>query len=147
RLTHGAPLRTMVEYPAPRGPVVLHSYLCPMSLALGTPGVRPRRSSSQGSLTTAAGGGAAREGSGSTNEEVAEDDEMVVEGDEEGDDNHSDIDIREDTDVPMLIATVVAPAAQDLKDARRAAGRLERVAKAVQTEWIAQGPVSKLPSS
>lgn len=126
----------MIEYSAPRGPVILHSYMCPMSLALGTPGVRPRRSSSQGSLTTAAGG-AAREGDG--------DDEEAAKSD--GNDEDDDIDNREDPDVPMLIATVVAPAANDLKDARRAAGRLERVAKAVQTEWIAQGPASKLPHS
>lgn len=114
-----------------------------MSLALGTPGVRPRRSSSQGSLTTAAGAVARKVGG--SDEEAAKDGEEVDDDEDEDDDN--DIDIREDIDVPMLIATVVAPAAQDLKDARRAAGRLERVAKAVQTEWIAQGPVSKLAPS
>lgn len=116
-----------------------------MSLALGTPGVRPRRSSSQGSLTTAAGG-AAREDDGDK-QAAAEQDEEEEEEEEEDDDNNNNVDVREDPDVPMLIATVVAPAAHDLKDARRAAGRLERVAKAVQAEWIAQGQPSDLTPS
>lgn len=110
-----------------------------MSLALGTPGARPRRSSSQGSLTTAAGG-AAQEGDVDSGGIAGQDDNDSNDGDD-------GIDNREDPDVPMLIATVVAPAAQDLKDARRAAGRLERVAKAVQTEWIAQGPATNLSTS
>ncbi|ROV88950.1 hypothetical protein VPNG_10195 [Cytospora leucostoma] len=50
RLGKGAPLRTMVEYPD-AGLVVLHSYMCPMSLTLGTPG----RKASSDSLRTAAG--------------------------------------------------------------------------------------------
>lgn len=111
-----------------------------MSLALGTPGVRPRRSSSQGSLTTAAGGAAAPE-------DGADHGGVAGQDDNDSNDDDDDIDNREDPDVPMLIATVVAPAAQDLKDARRAAGRLERVAKAVQTEWIAQGPATNLSTS
>lgn len=111
--------------------------------------MRPRRSSSQGSLTTAAGGGGAAPEGDAANNGLA----PAAQDDEDNDDDDSDIDVdnnvdsREEPDVPMLIATVVAPAAQDLKDARRAAGRLERVAKAVQTEWIAQGPATNLPTS
>lgn len=41
---------------------------------------------------------------------------------------------------PMLIATVVAPTARDLKEARRAAGRLERIARSLQTQWVVEGP-------
>lgn len=118
----------MIEYPA-RGPVVLHSYLCPMSLALGTPGRRARRRPSQDSLTTAAGAG------------IDEDEDEGSGGGGGGKGDHDDVatDDPDDPDVPMLVATVVAPAAQDLKEARRAAGRLEHVAKAVQTVWIAEG--------
>lgn len=120
-----------------------------MSLALGTPGVRPRRSSSHGSLTTAAGG-AAPDGDADNDGLAAAAAAATQDNDDDNDSNDNDdndMDNREDPDVPMLIATVVAPAAQDLKDARRAAGRLERVAKAVQTEWIAQGPAKNLPTS
>lgn len=40
---------------------------------------------------------------------------------------------------PMLIGTVIAPRGDHLRDARRAAGRLERIGKGFQAAWIAQG--------
>lgn len=113
-----------------------------MSLALGTPG-RLHRSSSQASITTAAGG-AAPEGN---NDDGNEDDHDANNDDNAATDHNVASDNREDPDVPMLIATVIAPAASDLKDARRAAGRLEYVARAVQSKWVAQGSASSLPPS
>ncbi|CAN8106244.1 unnamed protein product [Discula destructiva] len=185
RLSRGAPLRTMIEYPH-AGPVVLHSYLCPMSLALGTPGLGLRRGggNSHNSLTTAVGGekvadhdadaaeaqepvaaaaaaaaaAARKDGTSRAGMQAVkgkdvtiaaggrgEDDGVRREYDNDRDDNDNDDDDDDDDPdghnaPPMLIATVVAPAAGDLKEARRAAGRLERIARSVQTEWVAEGP-------
>ncbi|KAK2616095.1 hypothetical protein N8I77_002804 [Diaporthe amygdali] len=181
RLDRGAPLRTMVEY-ADGGPVVLHSYMCPMGLALGVPG----RNLSSASLHTAGGaaggspagsvnggdddddggggrgseaaaaassragsGGAARESSGEQQHRsrstgrgtgtaatptrplsFALDPAAAGGGDDEGIDP---------SDPPMLTSTVVAPRAEDLREARRATARLERVARVFQSEWIATG--------
>jgi hypothetical protein len=36
---------------------------------------------------------------------------------------------------PMLIASVIAPRAADVGDARRAAARLERTGREIQREW------------
>lgn len=44
---------------------------------------------------------------------------------------------------PMLINTIVAPAADELRDARRAASRMERIARVFQTEWIAEGGIQR----
>lgn len=184
RLERGAPLRTMVEFPGAEGPVVLHSYMCPMSMTLGVPG---RRASNE-SLDTARGGG----GGGATDEDRAggaaggtETTDAVggngtttmtttthnnsnnnsssqrdtpthkfanlalhhihdnnTTDDEDDDDNDTDDNDNSNGQEspnapPMLIATVIAPKAEDLRDARRAAGRLERVAKVFQTQWLA----------
>lgn len=165
----------MVEY-ADGGPVVLHSYMCPMGLALGVPG----RNLSSASLHTAAGaaggsaagsvnggdddddgggrgseataasragsGGAGREGSSEQHRSrstgrgaattptrplsFALDPAAAGGGDDEGIDP---------SDPPMLTSTVVAPRAEDLREARRATARLERVARVFQSEWIATG--------
>lgn len=170
RLERGAPLRTMVEYPGPDGPVVLHSYMCPMSLALGVPG----RKGSNESLRTGAGGalpasseedgeggggggGGSSGGGGSTESgaaakssndngeapptnnlsKLALQDLRDTDSDD-GDDHVDGTDGSQDNPnaPPMLIGTVVARKADDLRDARRAAGRLERVARVFQTEWL-----------
>lgn len=169
RLERGAPLRTIVEYSGPDSPVVLHSYMCPMSLALGVPG----RKGSNESLRTGAGGalpaasseddgesrggggegaaegGGAAKGSNDNGEappanqlsKLALRDLRDIDSDDgdEGDHHHiGGTDGSQDSPnaPPMLIGTVVAPKADDLRDARRAAGRLERVARVFQTEWL-----------
>ncbi|KUI61757.1 hypothetical protein VP1G_08922 [Cytospora mali] len=138
RLGKGAPLRTMVEYPD-GGLVVLHSYMCPMSLALGTPG----RNASSTSLQTAAGAVAAlvpsseergltasmnygdgeRPRTPTANTTITATarplssglmDPAGLDSDDEGEDSPNA--------PPMLISTVVAPRAEDLREARRAAG-------------------------
>jgi hypothetical protein len=43
------------------------------------------------------------------------------------------------SDPPMLTSTVVAPRAEDLREARRATARLEKVARVFQAEWVSTG--------
>lgn len=166
----------MVEYPD-GGPVVLHSYMCPMGLALGAPG----RNTSSTSLHTAAGavgsppgsvnggdddrdhdgdghdsGGGGRGGRGGSSD--------AAPGTEGGNHHHrgrqtpttgplsfaldpaggdggggADAEGIDPSDPPMLTSTVVAPGAEDLREARRATARLERVARVFQSEWVATG--------
>ncbi|KAL1865041.1 hypothetical protein Daus18300_007388 [Diaporthe australafricana] len=174
RLDRGAPLRTMVEYPD-GGPVVLHSYMCPMGLALGVPG----RNLSSASLHTAAGavgGSAAGSVNGGAGDGGDDDDagggggggsgiaaaRAAERGGRDGDHRKGRTPTRplsfaldpaggddgggggdaegiDPSDPPMLTSTVVAPRAEDLREARRATGRLERVARVFQTEWVATG--------
>lgn len=170
RLGKGAPLRTMVEYPD-GGLVVLHSYMCPMSLVLGAPG----RNGSSTSLHTAVGGPGAMhrppspDGMDGTNGDALGPTTVTAAAtavpgvgvgfglgmgatrprtpttrplsssimdpmDSEGEDGEESPNAP-----PMLISTVVAPRAEDLREARRAAGRLERIARVFQTEWVVEG--------
>lgn len=161
----------MVEYPD-GGPVVLHSYMCPMGLALGVPG---RNTSSASSLHTAAGG-AVGSAAGSVNggDDHAGDGDDAGGGagggpsdvgsraqgaghhggrlgrrtptrplsfalDPAGDDGGGDMEGIDPSDPPMLTSTVVAPRAEDLREARRATARLEKVARVFQAEWVATG--------
>lgn len=181
RLDRGAPLRTMIEYGRgcdrdrdrdnrntkdKGGPVVLHSYMCPMGLALGIPG----RRGSHGSLATAAGGALdpSEDGGGGGGgiglEEPGELQQSdVPEGRKSGkplaaaalypplpiharrEEGEAAAAAAADGDgegpnaPPMLISTVVAPGAEHLRDARRAAGRLERLARGLQAEWASGG--------
>lgn len=174
RLDRGAPLRTMVEYPGPDGPIVLHSYMCPTSLALGIPGRKSSSESLRTAVAVASGSGSgygtttsAEEGEngsssrgGGGKQSAAErartirsrrrEEDEDEDDDDDGDDNHHDNDHEEEGSEgksahdspqapPMLISTVIAPKAEDLRDARRAAGRLERVARVFQSEWIVAG--------
>lgn len=168
RLGRGAPLRTMVEYPD-GGPVVLHSYMCPMGLALGVPG----RNTSNTSLHTAAGAaGGSPPGSVNGGGGAGHDDDGVDTGgggvvvasdaatpraeigrrtpttrplsfalDPAGDDGGGGGDTEgiDPSDPPMLTSTVVAPRTEDLREARRATARLEKVARVFQAEWVATG--------
>ncbi|KKY32963.1 hypothetical protein UCDDA912_g07083 [Diaporthe ampelina] len=182
RLGRGAPLRTMVEYPE-GGPVVLHSYMCPMGLALGAPG----RSTSSASLHTAAGAVGSAPGSvnggddhhGGGGGDGGDDDDGAGGGgpdaaatrgegprdgdhrsrssrrtptrplsfvlDPAGDDGGGggggggDMEGIDPSDPPMLASTVVAARAEDLREARRATARLEKVARVFQAEWVATG--------
>lgn len=178
RLGRGAPLRTMVEYPE-AGPVVLHSYMCPMGLALGVPG----RNTSSASLHTAVGavgspaagsvnggedgGDGVDEGGGEGGGDAAgpHDTAAAREGDHHrrrpnnnnnrrapsgplsfaldpaGDEGGGGPDMEgiDPSDPPMLTSTVVAPRAEDLREARRATARLEKVARVFQAEWVSTG--------
>lgn len=127
------------------GPVVLHSYMCPMGLALGVPG----RRGSHGSLTTAsgaqpdadAGPGEAPDHSkeaSSAGEALARQPPLEVYQGEIGStvEAGGDAEVEAPNAPPMLISTVVAPGAEHLREARRAAGRLERLARGLQAEWV-----------
>lgn len=170
----------MVEFPD-GGPVVLHSYMCPMGLALGVPG----RNTSSASLHTAVGqaggsvngdgdeadddagdgaGGGAGGGEGVGGEGGGGDDRRrsrpntssrrtpanpllssfaldPVGGGGGGDDGGGGPDAEgiDPSDPPMLTSTVVAPRAEDLREARRATARLEKVARVFQAEWVSTG--------
>lgn len=161
RLEKGAPLRTMVEYPGQDGPVVLHSYMCPMSLTLGIPGRKGSNDSLRtagglvagdedgggGESTTTAGGNGHGHGHGHrtpTNKlsklSLRNTTHSDLDGTDEEDNHHTTTGSEDSPNAPpMLIGTVVAPKAEDLRDARRAASRLERVAKVFQTEWLSTG--------
>ncbi|KAI5462657.1 hypothetical protein BGZ63DRAFT_403861 [Mariannaea sp. PMI_226] len=126
RLGLGRPTRLMVEYPD-RGPVVLNSYLDPRdaaasSSATATTDSRPASSGQHGH-------GAAQVGATTPS---ASDSSGNTETGKGGDDA-----ISEDA-APMLIGVVVAGSADDTKEARRAAARLERVGRDFQREWIAE---------
>ncbi|KAK7700177.1 hypothetical protein SLS64_011197 [Diaporthe eres] len=140
-------------------------YMCPMGLALGVPG----RNTSNTSLHTAAGavgsapgsvnggdgdeaggGGGGGRGGGAS--------DAVPRGaevgrrtptrpisfalDPAGDDGGGgggDMEGIDPSDPPMLTSTVVAPRAEDLREARRATARLEKVARGFQAEWVSTG--------
>lgn len=72
-------------------------------------------------------------------QEEEDDDDEFGEGDGEGDGDEGEGWSSPDAHAPppMLITTVVAPSSDHLRDARRAAGRLERVAAGLQVEWAA----------
>lgn len=152
----------MVEYPE-GGPVVLHSYMCPMGLALGVPG----RNTSNTSLHTAAGAVGSAPGSVNGGDDHDQDGDEAGGGrgggasdavpsraevgrrtptrplsfalDPAGDDGGGDMEGIDPSDPPMLTSTVVAPRAEDLREARRATARLEKVARGFQAEWVSTG--------
>ncbi|EOO02904.1 hypothetical protein UCRPA7_1600 [Phaeoacremonium minimum UCRPA7] len=164
RLDMGSPLRVVVEHGpvAPTddhgdgggGPLVLQSFMCPMSLALGPTGRGRRGSDSDGSLDTAVtpteGGGGGGSGGAHTPEAGASAVNGTSSRGAEGSsrqvlgsaviDDEDDEDDEDDgaNHPPMLIGVVVAPGADDASEARRAAGRLERLARVFQTEWVAE---------
>ncbi|KAI2473299.1 hypothetical protein F4781DRAFT_381380 [Annulohypoxylon bovei var. microspora] len=52
-----------------------------------------------------------------------------------GDDNALDADAEDANAPPMLVGLVVAPSADEARDARRAGARLERVGREIQMRW------------
>lgn len=98
----------MVEYPD-RGPVVLQSYLDPATVATITP--RPSSTTSRPLLSRPP-----TVNPTSTNET--------------GDDP-----AKSDDAPPMLLSVVVAGSADQTREARRAAARLEKVGRDFQKEW------------
>ncbi|KAH6985698.1 hypothetical protein BKA56DRAFT_669957 [Ilyonectria sp. MPI-CAGE-AT-0026] len=111
RLGLGRPTRLMVEYPD-RGPVVLHSYLDPRD-APDAPG--------------SGAGSAAHLSSAVTTPGAAPSDPP----------NPKD-DPRSEDAAPMLIGVVVAGSAEEAREARRAAARLEHVGREFQREWVTE---------
>ncbi|KAK7429599.1 hypothetical protein QQZ08_003794 [Neonectria magnoliae] len=116
RLGLGRPTRLMVEYPD-RGPVVLHSYIDPRDAADTTPGSSVVNTASATSPAT---------------DEAATAAAVLSETPNPKDDPRS-----EDA-APMLIGVVVAGSAEEAREARRAAARLESVAREFQREWVTE---------
>jgi hypothetical protein len=108
RVNLGKPQRIMVEYPD-RGAVVLQSYL------------DPRDALSPSALTAAAAAAPAAAAS-----------ESRLPNGTDGDA------LRQDDGAPVLIGVVVAGSADDAREARRAAYRLERAGREFQREWAAE---------
>ncbi|KAJ9156017.1 hypothetical protein NKR23_g1033 [Pleurostoma richardsiae] len=171
RFNMGSPLRMMVEY-APGGPLLLESFLCPMSLVMGADPTNSvnanadRPGSPASDAATAAGSrpGTPRPvhheqpAAGGVPDEEEEERRpavgVAVETNgvpglatlvpqrgggylDDEDDNDEDDD---PNGPPMLIGLVLAPHSADGEavEARRAARRLERLARTFQTEWIAE---------
>ncbi|KAI1851040.1 hypothetical protein JX266_003705 [Neoarthrinium moseri] len=110
RLGLGAPQRVMVEH-GPNGPVLLHSYVSRAASSMAQETPSPRVVQIDGEAGERAGGGSSA---------------AFAPGYVESD---------EDAVAPMLVGTVIAPSADSALEARRAAARLERVGREVQTRW------------
>ncbi|KAI0095505.1 hypothetical protein F4814DRAFT_436293 [Daldinia grandis] len=141
RLGLGAPLRVMVEH-ADSGPIVLQSFLradaspSPTSTTTTTNDTNPPSTSA--SSSTAAdpdpGPDPDPEPTNGTPTSIVERrlqqlqlHSDAVDGGPEPEDANAP---------PMLISVVVAPSADEARDARRAAARLERVGRAIQAQWV-----------
>ncbi|KAH0498842.1 hypothetical protein TgHK011_006072 [Trichoderma gracile] len=115
RANLGRPQRIMVEYPN-SGAVVLQSYL------------DPRESGGGG------GGDEAAAVSTYKHDHGTHDADAEVDADDATARTAAD-----DAGPPVLIGVVVAASADDAREARRAAARLERIGREIQKEWAAQG--------
>ncbi|KAI8962882.1 hypothetical protein F5Y11DRAFT_321310 [Daldinia sp. FL1419] len=146
RLGLGAPLRVMVEHDT--GPIVLQSFLrADTSPTLSHSGpafppstphttihdndsaVTPSRPSTSVSSTTAADPDVGPNGaspSSPTNTLEHRLQQLQLPPEPEPEDTNAP---------PMLVSIVVAPSADEARDARRAAARLERVGRAIQAQW------------
>ncbi|KAI1650182.1 uncharacterized protein F4817DRAFT_328500 [Daldinia loculata] len=146
RLGLGAPLRVMVEH-ADSGPIVLQSFLradtspSPTSTTTTTNDTNINTnppSTSASSSSTAADPDPnpnSEPTNGTPNSPTSPVDRRLqqlqfpadaVDGAPEPEDANTP---------PMLISVVVAPSADEARDARRAAARLERVGRAIQAQW------------
>lgn len=107
----------MVEYPD-SGAVVLQTYLDPRECTSMSPG---RDISSSG---------------GTRNHRLRDQGGEAIPA---ALDDEDDVDIsRADDAAPVLVGVVVAGSSEEAREARRAAARLERVAREFQKEWTAQ---------
>lgn len=131
RLGLGVPERILIETQA-AGPIVLHSYLNPLSIQ------RPRswRTQSRDSGDTVAE--EARAGMRSIHEaaDIGQRHEVLVNGVEDGETGAEELGNDSLHQPPLLVASVVAPTSADSGNARRAASRLERTGRTFQREWL-----------
>ncbi|KPM35966.1 hypothetical protein AK830_g10599 [Neonectria ditissima] len=114
RLGLGRPTRLMVEYPD-RGPVVLHSY------------IDPRDAAAADTPTGSAVHTASAASPAASDPDAAPSDPP----------NPKD-DPRSEDAAPVLIGIVVAGSAEEAREARRAAARLESVGREFQREWVTE---------
>lgn len=119
RLGLGLPQRVMVET-EDNGPILLHSYMNPEA-------VGPRTGSQRNQEGRTIG--------------ISESDDpeayrmaMAVNGNHAGKESESEELAVEAP--PLLIATVVGGSAEELREARKAAIKLERIGKGFQREWV-----------
>jgi hypothetical protein len=113
--------RIMVEYPD-RGAVVLHSYLDPREQSC------PQRPSA--SSSTADGTRQSHDGNEDDEDEEATRHEAAA--------GYDDDASKAEDAAPTLIGVVVAGTADEAREARRAAARLERIGREFQREWAAE---------
>ncbi|CAG9949713.1 unnamed protein product [Clonostachys rosea f. rosea IK726] len=125
RVKLGAPERIMVEYPD-RGPVILQSFLDPAAVRVPTQRherSRPPTAKDEGS----ANGGSQK--AGEWEAEVGEVDDRPA---------SSDGDLQAEDAPPALVSIVVAGSADQAREARKAAAKLERVGRDFQREWASE---------
>ncbi|PFH59173.1 hypothetical protein XA68_12734 [Ophiocordyceps unilateralis] len=135
----GRPQRIMVEYPD-RGPVVLHTYLDPRDAMQSH-----RHRDTPSSYFDPPEPAADQDGSSSPSPSQGRnhDDDGV---DVEHHHVQQEQDSKSQDPAPVLVGIVVAANADDAPEARRAAVRLERVARDFQREWtVHEGSADSRP--
>jgi hypothetical protein len=137
RLGLGVPERILIETQS-SGPIVLHSYLNPLSVQ--RPGSWRVQSCDSGDVVaeeTRAGMRSIREAADNGYaEQHGQSHEGLVNGvddDETGAEEMGSDSLHQPS---LLIATVVAPSSADSGSARKAAARLERTGRTFQREWV-----------
>lgn len=119
RLGLGLPQRVMVET-SNGGPILLHSFMGPQAIGLQA-GARREQDGRVGGMTENSGNegyGTAMAVNGAHINKESQSEELSVEA------------------PPLLIATVVGGSAEELREARRAAVKLERIGRGFQREWL-----------
>lgn len=131
RINLGAPQRVMVEYPD-RGALVLQSYLDPATATAAAqrnasrPETPQQGHHSRPDTANGDGGGGGGGGGGS---------EGRPKSASYGKDSSRRSEVSEDAP-PMLVSVVVAGSADQAREARRAAEKLERIGREFQREWL-----------
>lgn len=136
RINLGAPQRVMVEYPE-RGALVLQSYLDPAT----TTTLRMPHSASRPDTPQRFGGPSrpdtanGEDGGAGGGDEAASSTASYRNG--RGSSQGCDAAAEASEDAPpMLVSVVVAPSADQAREARRAAEKLERIGREFQREWL-----------
>jgi Family of unknown function (DUF5308) len=134
RLGLGLPQRIMIETQS-SGPIIFHSYLNPPSVQRAPTVYGEGHEDVRGIVEQARedlrplSGTTDTESKGEHGDSSGE----LVNGIPGGVEDAEESSVQQ---LPMLIASVVAPTAADAVDARRAAARLEQTGRIVQREWI-----------